>query len=210
MCFNQNWRYKENSIVQFNIRGLIKNYYNLLTYITTFKPDIVCLQETQIGPNSRLKYNKPIEFRGYNMYRKDCEPGKWGVAILVKEDIPQNLINIRSSLEQVSVKVFYKGKTLSVTSFYLPPQIRFTINELEILNRHLLHNKIILTDANAHHSLWGDPRICPRGRVLVEFIAANNLVTLNKDEPTYISPTTGNPSFIDVSIISPKLVLDAD
>ena len=195
------------NIVQFNIRGLIKNFYNLQTFISTFKPDIVCLQETQVGPDSTLRYRRPIEFRGYNLYRKDCEPGKWGVAILVKEDIPQSLLNIKSSLEQISVKVFYKGKTMSLTSLYL---LSFTIKELEILNRQLLHNKIILSDANAHHSLWGDQRICPRGRVLLEFIAANNLVSLNKDEPTFISSTTGNPSSIDVSIISPQLLLDAD
>ena len=119
------------SIIHFNIRGLIKNFYNLLTFISTFKPDIICLQETQLGPNSTLQNKRKIEFRGYNLYRKDTSPGKWGVAILVKEDIPQSLLRITSSLEQISVKIFYKGKEMSITSLYLPPQIDFTLNELE-------------------------------------------------------------------------------
>lgn len=45
---------------------------------------------------------------------------------------------------------------------------------------------------------------------MVDFIAANNLVSLNKDEPTYISSTTGNPSSIDISIVSPNLVMNAE
>ena len=50
------------NFVHINIRGLIKNFYNLQSFISAFRPDVICLQETQLGPNSTLKYNKPIEF----------------------------------------------------------------------------------------------------------------------------------------------------
>ena len=87
--------------------------------------------------------------------------------------------------------------------------IRFHVNELEILNNRLLRNKIILADANSHHTLWGDRRNCPRGRKIVDFISNDNLVCLNK-EPTYIAPKTGKCSSIDVSLVSPQLSLDAE
>ena len=44
--------------VQHNIRGLISNYYNLQTLISIHKPDIICLHETQLGPNTTLKNSK--------------------------------------------------------------------------------------------------------------------------------------------------------
>ena len=162
-----------------------------------------------IGPNSVLNNKRPIEFDNYNIYRKDDSPGKWGVAILVRTDIPQSEIKIKTSLEQISIKIFYKGKYISVTSLYLPNQIHFRKEQLINLNNQLLHNKIILGDINSHHSLWGSRRSCPRGRTIVKFLAETNLVTLNKEDPTYISPT-GHQSNINLSIVSPQLVIDAE
>ena len=133
-----------------------------------------------IGPNSVLENNKAIEFNNYKIYRKDHSPGKWGVAILVKDEIPQSEIKIRTNLEQVSVKIHYKGKQMSVTSLYLPNQIRFSKIELSNLNSQLLHNKIILGDVNSNNTLWGSKRTCSRGGTIVRFLSECNLVTLNK------------------------------
>ena len=191
------------NFVQFNIRGLIKNFYRLTDFLSLYRPDVVCLQETMLGPASTLDNKKPIEFKKYNIYRKDCVAGKWGVAILIHKDIPHSLMNIRSALEQITVKLMFKGKQISVTSLYLPNPIKFTLNELEILNNQLLRNKLILADANSHHTLWGDRRNCPKGRILVDFISYNNLVCLNKNEPTFIAHN-GRPSSIDVSLASPN------
>ena len=156
-----------------------------------------------LGPNSTLKYNLPIEFRDYKLYRKDCQPGKWGVAILVKEDIPHSIINIKSNLEQISIKMLFRGKEISLTSLYLPNGIPINKNELEILYNQLSNNKMILGDMNAHHSLWGDKRSCPRGRKLVEFVSSKDLVVLNDGNPTFFSHV-GRPSAIDISIVSPN------
>ena len=95
---------------------------------------IICLKETQLGRNTTLNHKKPIEFPNYKIYRKDCQPSKCGVAILVKQNIPQWYMNINSKLEQVSVKIFYRGKEMSVTSLYLTPGIKFKIKELENYN----------------------------------------------------------------------------
>ena len=99
--------------------------YYITSHRAIHNPDIICLQETQLGPNSTLKNSKQIKFQDYKIYRKDSTPGKWGVAVLVKQNIPQWEMKINSKLEQVSVKVFYKGKEMSVTSLCLPPGIRY-------------------------------------------------------------------------------------
>ena len=197
------------NFVQHNIRDIKTNYYNLQTLITLHRPDIICLQETQLGPNTTLDNKKPINFPDYKIYRKDCKPGKWGVAIMVKQNIPQWYMDINSKLEQVSVKIFYKGKELSVTSLYLTPGIKFKIKDLESLNRQLLNNKIIMTDSNAHHSLWGDSRICSRGRIMSKFTNNHDLIILNKGDPTFITPK-GTPKAIDLTVVSPNLAMNAE
>ena len=111
------------SVVHFNIRGLIANFFNLQIYLSVHGPDVVCLQETMLGPNSTLNHKQPIEFRNYKLYRNDCQAGKWGVAILIKEDIPHSLMDIRSTLQQITIKMHYMGREMSVTSLYLPPSV---------------------------------------------------------------------------------------
>ncbi|CAL4222396.1 unnamed protein product, partial [Meganyctiphanes norvegica] len=98
---------------------------------------------------------------------------------------------------------------MSVTSLYLPPTLPFAVKDLEVLNRQLLNNKLILADGNSHHSAWGALRTCPRGRKLLEFTNIAGLSILNRDEPTFLS-SSGWPSFIDVSLASPRLALDAE
>ena len=194
---------------QFNIRGLRENYEKLDNFLKMYRPEVVCLQETKLNPNATIGRNRPIEFKNYKIYRKDSIGNKWGVAILVHTDIPQSLLNINSSLEQVSVKIKFRNKDISVTSLYLPNRIPIEKEQLEDLNKQLLNHKIILTDSNSHHTLWGSPRDDARGRTIVEFTTENNLIILNGDEPTFIS-ANGVPSHIDLSIVSPHLVLDSE
>ena len=52
------------------------NYNNSKTFISTFNPYVICLQETQLGPNTVLNNGQPIAFKNYNMYREDHRPGK--------------------------------------------------------------------------------------------------------------------------------------
>ena len=194
---------------QFNIRGLRGNYEKLDAFLKMYKPEVMCLQETKLSPNATIGNNRPIEFKNYKIYRKDSPGDKWGVAILVHTDIPQSLLNINSNLEQISVKIKFRNKDISVTSLYLPNRIPIEKEQLEDLNKQLLNHKIILTDSNAHHTLWGSPRDDARGRTIVEFTTDNNLIILNRDEPTFIS-ANGVPSHIDLTIVSPHLVLDSE
>ena len=65
---------KNISFAHFNVRGLIGNYYLLQQFISTYKPDVVALQETMLGPNSKLKNKLNIQYKNYKMYRKDTSP----------------------------------------------------------------------------------------------------------------------------------------
>ena len=118
-------------------------------------------------------------------------------------------MDIRSTLQQITIKMHYMGRETSVTSLYLPPSVKINLNDLYLLNRSLLNHKMILGDYNAHHTLWGDKKICPRGRKILKFVESSNLVVLNKDDPTCISPK-GIPTCIDVSLVSPHLSLEAE
>jgi hypothetical protein len=41
-------------------------------------------------------------------------------------------------------------------------------------------------DANAHHIIWGSSDTNPRGENLIDYLAGNNLVIINKGkEPTF-------------------------
>ena len=81
-----------NSVIQWNCCGLSPNFDELSLLIVKYNPLAVCLQETF------LKDTDNITVRGFNLYHQCQETenrASGGVSILVNENIPQSIVNIK-------------------------------------------------------------------------------------------------------------------
>ena len=89
--------------LQWNVRGLQANREELTLLLSSVKPTIVALQETNIGKSHN------INFRNYHFYNT---PGtefngiyRGGSALIVDKVTPHNLIALRTNLQANAVRV---------------------------------------------------------------------------------------------------------
>ena len=68
----------------------------------------------------------------------------------------------------------------------------------------------LLSDFNAHNSLWGSSQTFQRGALLEQLLLGNNLVLLNTGEPTHICIAIGSTSSIDLALCSWSVALHLD
>ena len=116
-----------NKILQWNIRSFSKNKPFILKLLSDQKPNIICLQETNI------KSSKPLKLPGfYTSSRFDRPDGVkgGGVAILVARDLPMVAFPLSTPLEALATKIFINDSPLVIISLYLPP----VINNLDLLH----------------------------------------------------------------------------
>src|SRR6267154_3550031 len=70
-------------------------------------------------------------------------------------------------------------------------------------------NSILMGDFNGKNKLWGSPCNDGRGRVIETFLESNDMVCLNKGDPTHIN-YNGTLSHLDLAICSNTLAFNAD
>ena len=84
-------------IIQWNCRGLRSHYNDLAILLQEHSPTAVCLQETNLKPNTN------ISFKNYSL--NNCfgpannERACWGVSILVKDGTPHQQITLNTTLQ---------------------------------------------------------------------------------------------------------------
>ena len=90
-------------IIQWNCRGLRSNYNDLAILLQDHSPTAVCLQETNLKPNTN------ISFKNYTMVNcfgpANNERACWGVSILVKDGTPHQHITLKTNLQAVAVNI---------------------------------------------------------------------------------------------------------
>ena len=101
---------KMTACIQWNIRSLQANREELQLLLSTFIPDIVCLQETQ------LKANSDTGFKNYSPYHcpKNSESNDvfhGGVAILIKNTLAHKNVKLSTSLQAVAVRVSKQSRS---------------------------------------------------------------------------------------------------
>ena len=194
----------EQSIIQWNCRGLRANFNEILLLILHFSPTILCLQETF------LKDSDTISFKGYSLYNYiniNNDKACGGSSILVRNDIPHSTIKLNSSLQAVAITASLH-KPITFCSVYVPPNSSLSIHDLESLTEQLPEPFVLLGDLNGHSELWGCSDTNPKGTVIEKFIDNNNLCIFNSNKHTYLHPASGHYSSLDLSICSPDLFLD--
>ena len=190
------------TFIQWNCRGLRSNYEEISLLLQHHDPIAISLQET---------YNDTLTFKGYTHYSHPptTTNGKptGGASIIVKNNIPQQQVAINSCFQAVAVKLTAQ-RPLTICSLYLQPNFKFNYKDLEHLVEQLPVPFIIMGDFNAHSPLWGNNKLCQRGKIVEDFITDCNLSIYNDKTKTYLHPGSGSYTAIDLSLCSPSLYLD--
>ena len=192
-------------IIQWNCRGLRSNYNDLAILLQEHSPTAVCLQETNLKPNTN------ISFKNYSIINcfgpANNERACWGVSILVKDGTPHQQITLNTTLQAVAVNINCH-RPMTICSVYLPPNRSVDVVELRQLVKQLPKPFMLLGDFNGHHTMWGCRDINPRGRIIEAFLSEENLCIFNDDTTTYLHPASGSATDIDLSLCDPDLYLD--
>ena len=104
------------------------NREELQILFSHFNPEVVCLQETQMKPNSN------VSFKHYCIYHR---PGTekngtfyGGGAILIKNFIAHKAIDISSPLQALAVCATL-FKSITICSLYLTPSSKWTKSDID-------------------------------------------------------------------------------
>ena len=193
-------------IVHWNCRGLKPNYNEILILLSLLKPSVFCLQETF------LKQEDNINFKGFNLYNYIYTAGQklsGGSSILVHSSYPQREIKLSTDLQAVAVSVSLE-KEITICSLYIPPNFTLHSQHLNSLLEQLPSPYLLVGDFNGHNMLWGCSKNNVRGKIIENFIEANDLCLMNDKSHTYLHPATGTFSSLDLSLCHPSLILDFD
>ena len=189
----------DNTIVQWNCRGLRANYNEILLLLSKFAPSVVCLQETF------LKHTDSALFKNYTTYSYISNQGdkaSGGTSIVINGRLSHSQVNLNTPLQAVAVSVTLH-KTITICSLYLPPNAKIDQVALNDLIKQLPEPFFLLGDLNGHSPLWGCAKLNDRGKLLEDFIGNNDLSLLNDKSPTYLHTANGQYSSLDLSTCTP-------
>ena len=173
--------------------------------LSRFSPVCVCLQETLLGD---LVHSAPSGYRGFFSTPLPGQGRHGGSAVFVRNDVPFSLIQLRSNLQVVAVRVFLH-KLYTICSLYLPPGDRVTRRELDCVARALPSPSVLLGDFNGRSPMWCDTGVLnARGALLGSFIEDEGFEVLNSGEATHFYSQSGVFNSLDVTLCTSNCFLD--
>ena len=126
---------------------------------------------------------------------------------LLRKDIPLQQINVDSELQVIAVKTTLH-KPVNISSIYISPHDSINDQKLDKLIEQIPKPYILLGDLNSHDTIWGYLKTNKKGSDLEKVIKSNNLCILNNKTPTYLNPSTGCYSAIDITLSDPSSYMD--
>lgn len=178
--------------MSWNCNG-IKNKYGDLHYaINHYKPKIIFLNETKLGPTDKLK------LKNYTTIRADRNHLGGGVACLIDKTIQHKRIsNIRTGIEHITIEI---NNNLWISGGYAPENSIQAENDLGVFFPRNAR-ALLVGDLNAKQTAWMNNRNNRAGNILLNFILNNPNITLHHpDAPTHY-PSNGNtPSILDIAL----------
>ena len=193
----------ETQIIQWNVRGLLRNLDDVQELLHKHSPKVLCVQETH------LKSKHTNFLRSYIIFRKDRDDAmasSGGVAVVVSQGVACTHLPLQTSLEAVAVRAVLLNKLVTICSLYIPPHYQLNKHEFQSLIDELPEPYLVLGDFNAHSSLWGDSRCDARGRLIEQLLFSSGACLLNQKEPKYYNLANNTYSSIDLTITSPSLL----
>ena len=189
-------------IMHVNTQSLKNKIYEISAIMNEEKPDILTLNETF------LKDTDSIKFRGYNMIVKNRKTKNGGgVAILVKEDIVYNKIDLGShkDTESIGISLQNNKKQLYIFTIYSPHGNTDEQIFKDITN--LTTNNIIITgDFNSKNTQWGSTKTSKKGEKLMQLLVQYNLNYMVNKKYTFHSHCGRYKDVIDLILCSDDII----
>ena len=98
-------------------------------------------------------------------------------------------------------------KPVNICSIYIPPHNPINNEKLNKQNK-FLNPHILLGDINSHNTIWGCLKTNKKVLDLEKVINSNNLCILNNKFSTYLNPSTGFYSAINITLSDPSSYMD--
>lgn len=193
----------EINILQWNCNSYRDKYPELQLLISTYSPNVICLQETKLCPSNQTSFNNYLIYRNTN----ENLLAQYGVMIMIKDCLIQRSIPLTTTLQAVACSVEFNNMTICICCLYLPPSYPVNLVDLNDLFIALPQPFLLLGDFNGHSPLWGSPQLNPRGAIVQSFIEDNDLIILNNGSETFVSPQ-GHMTHIDISLCTQAIAND--
>ena len=193
------------NIITWNCEGLHSKEEQLSgSLIPLFNPVAILLQDTRLTKERQADY----KFEGYTPYFKSIDSRASGVAIFVKNSIPQSEIEITTNLQAVAVRTTINGKKYVLTSVYVPPSTKPSLKDFDHFISKLGSSYILNGDFNAHSPLWKSNRICHLGKIIEKLMETRHIIPLNTTVNTFWSRAHNTFSLIDLTLAHPNIAMD--
>ena len=191
-----------------NIRGLFTNFHFVEHHLSSSRPHLLFLTETQV---SECSDSKPYSVSSYCLYPQFSAKG--GCCAYVRNDVVCSRVsNLESSeFSTLWLKLSCNSTTKFICSVYLSPNSTDYPKFFHYLNskiEHILSSSpfseiIILGDFNVHHRQWlSSSSHDPAGELAFQFSIQNNLEQL-VHLPTRIPDRLGDePNILDLFLTS--------
>ena len=175
---------------------------NLTQIIQTYCIDIVFIQEPYLIHNrvAGISRNYKIYTYGNNKIR--------AAIIIVNRNIDALLINQLSDDDTVAVELIYNGFRFFAASMYLDitEDIKLDLVKLDkILTFTKGTGLLTAMDSNARSTMWYDVTTNTRGKIMEEYVSANNLYVMNEDSDNTTFESRRGKSNIDLTITNSQL-----
>ena len=183
------------------------------------QPKLIALSETKLSNGNPIKTLLPE----YEICSKPTEAGKRGLAICVKLQTFQSILDVTSTTlnDILSVRIVMGAHTIRVILGYAPQETEkieireafYTDLDIEITNCEMeCEIPIVMGDMNAKLTTDGSQiiHISPNGKLLLDILNRHDMDVLNFQENcsgklTHVIRTTGEASVLDYIFTSPEI-----
>jgi ribonuclease HI len=194
---------REATLLQWNCRSIAGKILEIKQTFGVPEIPIMCFNETNAASCPKIT--------GYVAYGSPASP-RIQTMTYVRKDVTSIEIPFTHSVEGlhvVIVKVRLDRLETVVVNVYASPSHSLDLGPLEQAISGLGGNCVVTGDFNAHHVTWHSPRSDARGRHLDSMIQNLGFSVLNDDTPTYIRYNPKAVSHLDVTAVSPSLLLSS-
>lgn len=162
-----------------NADGVYEQKPELKYFLKDHHIDIMLMNETHLKPHHTFRISN------YSIIRTDRPGIKGGTAIMYKNQLPAQQIDIPplQTLEATGIKLFTQNFHIILIAAYKPPDIPLNpadIRSLSSLGQHV----IIAGDLNCKHPHWNSRSRNNSGIILYEALPTLDVYPVSTTEPT--------------------------